>query len=237
MRRLAALLLAAALSAAVPGYTREDNQGYTDLRRVEPIHGDATAGATKAALCLACHGAHGTSVAPIFPRLAGQRPDYLYHRLISFKQSTPQDPYYSISPMTAIAATLSDTEMRNLAAFFAAQSLDATDVGSAEPAVLLARGKSLFLHGDPAQGVPPCQGCHGAEANGLPTRAGPYALYPSLRGQYGPYVIARLTHFRQHLPHDSSNDFVMAGVAQTLDDDSIQALAAWLSSLPPEKSL
>jgi cytochrome c553 len=229
MRALAALLLAAALSPAA--------QGYTDLRRVDPVNGDAAAGAAKATLCLACHGTHGTSVAPIFPRLAGQRPGYLYHRLVSFKQSKPQDPYYSLSPMTAIAATLSDADMRNLSAFFATQTVSATDVGSADPAAVLARGESLFHRGDPLHGVPPCQGCHGAQAEGLPTRAGQYALYPSLRGQYGPYLIARLTHFREHLPHDSSNDFVMGGVAQNLDDDSIQALAAWLSSLLPTKSL
>jgi cytochrome c553 len=64
-----------------------------------------------------------------------------------------------------------------------------------------------------------------------------YATYPSLRGQYRPYIVARLTNYRKSLPHDTSNDFIMAGVAKTLDDDSIQALAAWISSLAPTKSL
>jgi cytochrome c553 len=64
-----------------------------------------------------------------------------------------------------------------------------------------------------------------------------YAAYPALRGQYAPYIIARLTSFRQGLPHDSSNDMIMSGVARTLDDDAIQAVAAWLSSLTPGKSL
>jgi cytochrome c553 len=69
------------------------------------------------------------------------------------------------------------------------------------------------------------------------SRANQYAAYPSLRGQYAPYVIARLTSFREGLPHDSTNDFIMGGVAHTLDDASIQAIAAWLSSLTPTKSL
>jgi cytochrome c553 len=34
-----------------------------------------------------------------------------------------------------------------------------------------------------------------------------------------------------------SNDFIMGSVAQVLDDESIQAIAAWLSSLPPGRSL
>jgi cytochrome c553 len=209
-------------------------RGFTDLRRIEPIHGDAAAGAQKAVVCLACHGANGVSVAPTFPRLAGQRADYLYHRLVSFKQSDPKDPYYSKSPMTAMATTLSDDDMRNVATYFSAQSPQATDLPG--PAASADRGAALFYAGDPAHGVPPCQGCHGAEASGVTSRAGQYAAYPSLRGQYGPYLIARLTSFREGLPHDSSNDFIMAGVAQTLDDDSVQALAAWLSTLTPSKS-
>jgi cytochrome c553 len=204
---------------------------FTDLRSIEPIHGDARAGAQKAAVCLACHGANGVSVAPIFPRLAGQRADYLYHRLVSFKQADPKDPYYSISPMTAIAVTLSDEDARNLAAYFSAQPLQVTDIPG--PVASAARGAALFYAGDPSHGVPPCQGCHGAEADGNISRGNQYAAYPSLRGQYGPYVISRLTNYRKGLPHDTSNDFIMAGVAQTLDDEDIQALAAWLGSLTP----
>jgi cytochrome c553 len=89
---------------------------YIDLRRIEPASGDPEAGAKKATVCQACHGANGASLAPTFPRLAGQRVDYLYHRLLSFKRATPKDPYYSQSPMTPNVAGLSDTDMRDLAA-------------------------------------------------------------------------------------------------------------------------
>jgi len=209
-------------------------QRYTDLRRIEPIQGDAAAGAKKAAVCFACHGANGVSVAPTFPRLAGQRADYLYHRLVSFNHADPKDPYYSKSPMTAMAAKLSDDDMRDLASYFAAQVPQATEVAASASAS--GRGESLYRSGDPPNGVPPCQGCHGAEAEGVHAPGVQYAAYPALRGQYAPYVIARLTSFRQGLPHDSSNDFIMRGVARTLDDDAIQAVAAWLSSLTPTKS-
>jgi cytochrome c553 len=50
-------------------------------------------------------------------------------------------------------------------------------------------------------------------------------------------VVARLTHYQEGQPSDTSNTVIMQGVAQTLDDDSIQALAAWISSLAPAKSL
>jgi cytochrome c553 len=232
VNRLVVTAAAGALLVACAGY---GDPRFTDLRSIEPIHGDAKAGAQKAAVCLACHGANGVSVAPTFPRLAGQRADYLYHRLVSFKQAGPKDPYYSISPMTAMAAPLSDDDARNLATYFSAQPLQVTDVAS--PGASAAKGAALFYAGDPSKGVPPCQGCHGAEASGVASRGNQYATYPSLRGQYGPYVIARLTNYRAGLPHDTSNDFIMAGVAQTLDDDAIQAIAAWISSLTPIRSL
>jgi cytochrome c553 len=206
--------------------------GYTDLRSVDPIHGDPAAGQKKATLCFACHGASGVPLTPMFPRLAGQRADYLYHRLLSFKHADKKDPYYSVSAMTPNVATLSDTDMRNLAAFFASQTPPPTST-AAPPG----NGEALFLGGNPARGVPPCQGCHGADAAGASISTGRYSLYPSLRGQGAPYLIARLTSFHKQQPHDTTNDFIMGGVAQTLDDESIQAIAAWLSSLTPVRSL
>ena len=205
---------------------------YSDLRSAEPIHGDPAAGQKKATLCFACHGANGAPIAPTFPRLAGQRANYLYHRLVSFKHANPKDPYYSVSPMTPLVAPLSDTDMRDLAEFFASQAPTATP--TAAPA---GDGEALFLGGNPARGVPPCQGCHGADAGGPSISTGRYALYPSLRGQSSLYLIARLTSFNKQQPHDSTNDFIMGGVAQTLDEGSIQAIAAWLSSLTPARSL
>jgi cytochrome c553 len=118
--------------------------------------------------------------------------------------------------------------MRDLATYFSSQTPPATAAAAAAPG----KGEALFLEGAPARGIPPCQGCHGAEAGGPSISTGQYAAYPSLRGQYAPYLIARLTSFHKKLPHDTTNDFIMGGVAQTLDDESIQAMAAWLSSLP-----
>jgi cytochrome c553 len=207
---------------------------YVDLRRIDPIHGDAAAGARKAAVCHACHGV-GASVAPTFPRLAGQRPDYLYHRLISFKRADPKDPYYAQSPMRSQVTNLSDADMRDLAVYYASQTPTVTGAAAAQQAVE-GKGQALFLAGDPVRGIPPCQGCHGADAGGTPIATGQYAAYPSLRGQYSPYVVARLTSFHKDLPHDTTNDFIMSGVARTLDDDSIQAIAAWLGSLTPSGS-
>src|ERR1700728_651095 len=118
----------------------------TDLRDVAPIHADAAAGAAKAKVCFACHGENGTSIAPIFPRLAGQRVDYLYHRLLAFKRANAKDPYYSKSPMTAMAVPLSDSDMRNLAAFFASQKPQpaASTTPAINPGPTHEKGERLF---------------------------------------------------------------------------------------------
>src|SRR5258708_26505065 len=100
---------------------------------IERVDGDAGGGAKKAAVCFACQGATGVSVAPTFPRLAGQRADYLYHRLVSFKRADPKDPYYSVSPMTPNVAHLSDTDMRHLATYFSSQTPPATPPAGAAP--------------------------------------------------------------------------------------------------------
>lgn len=203
---------------------------YRDLREIEPVQGDASAGAKKATVCFACHGANGVPAAPIFPRLAGQRSDYLYQRLLSFKQAKPKDPYYSTSAMTPNAQNLSDADMRDVAAFFFTQEPPASDTKPAGGG----RGETLFKAGDPGRGIPPCQGCHGPNAAGPSVHKGPFLAAPSLRGQNAPYLIARLMSFQAGRPSTTTNDFIMSGVARSLDDESIQAVAGWLSALSPQ---
>lgn len=195
---------------------------WLDLRGAAPIHGDATAGAAKAALCVACHGPNGNSIIPAFPNLAGQKADYLYWEMVSFKSASPP------SPMTAIVAPLGDADMRNLAAYFAGRTPDPVNQPAPPPTD---RGEHLFHDGDPKQGTPPCQGCHGVDGGGVDDAR--FATWPMLRGQHADYIAARLKAYRDGKLSSSSNDFIMRGVAHTLDDDAIAALAAWLASLPP----
>lgn len=205
---------------------------YVDLRRVEPIRGDMASGSAKTTVCVACHGPSGNSIVPQFPSLASQRADYLYQRMAAFKALNPKDPNYASSPMPAQVQNLSDQDMRNIAMYFAAQA----QVAPVPPpaAAVDERGAALYSSGDSARGVPPCQGCHGGRALGGPVEYGnQYLAYPLLRGQHAAYLVSRLTSFRNGLPNGSSNDFIMHGVAHTLDDGSIQSVAAWLESLPP----
>ncbi|WP_242107340.1 c-type cytochrome [Luteimonas aquatica] len=226
-------------TAAAPPAPPTPPTPYSDLRRARPIAGDAAAGQAKSELCAACHGPQGTAIAPNFPNLAGQRIDFLYWQLVEFKRGTLTE-----SPMTPLVAELSDTDLRNLAAYYAGLKPQAPVAEATPPAdaAQLQRGERLYLEGDPAKGIPPCQGCHGADARGhadalRPDRDGhvPFAAYPALRGQQSLYLQTKLGEYRDGKLHDATTDLVMRGVAERLDEDSIQALSAWLSSLPPDR--
>ncbi len=196
-----------------------------DQRRMQPISGDAQAGAGKAAVCAACHGAQGVAIAPNFPNLAGQSATYLYAQLKEFHDGQRDDPV-----MTGQAAALSDADMRDLASHYAA--LAPKPAGQAD---VSSRGAQLYLAGDPAQGIPPCQGCHGPAGLGPqphPSSAPqpPWATFPHLRGQSALYVTKELGDFKRGARAGSSNAKVMHGVAQTLSDDDVQALSAYLNA-------
>ena len=75
--------------------------------------GDASAGAQKAKVCEACHGANfDTPVAPDIPRLAGQHKDYLERALEDYKSGARKNPI-----MSGQAAALSKQDIENLAAY------------------------------------------------------------------------------------------------------------------------
>ncbi len=78
--------------------------------------GDAAAGKAKSVVCASCHGPTGVSVNPVWPDLAGQQELYLAKQIKDFRDGDRKDPL--MSPM---AAALSDEDIANLAAFYAAQ--------------------------------------------------------------------------------------------------------------------
>jgi len=83
---------------------------------VHAAGGDAKKGEAKAGTCVACHGPQGNSVNPTWPKLAGQHAAYLVKQLKAFKSGARKDPL-----MAPQAMTLSEDDMNNLAAYFAAQ--------------------------------------------------------------------------------------------------------------------
>jgi cytochrome c553 len=183
------------------------------------VKGDAAAGETKAAACVACHGPAGNSAAPTFPKLAGQSSKYIYEQLTAFKSGKRNNPI-----MMPQAATLSDQDMRDLAAYFAAQK-PAPGVASKESVAI---AEKIYRAGIPAKGVPACAACHG------PTGAGSTPSgFPRIGGQQATYTSGALQRLRsgyaESLPE--GNVKTMASIASKLSDQEIEALASYVNGL------
>ena len=73
----------------------------------------------KIALCVACHGQQGNSTNPLWPNIAGQHELYLEKQLFDFKKVTKRNAPI----MTAITATLTDQDIKELSAYYAALPL------------------------------------------------------------------------------------------------------------------
>lgn len=77
---------------------------------------DVEKGKTKSAMCVACHGVDGNSIAPTFPNLAGQHAAYLAKAIKDYRDGRRNDP-----SMTPMVKGLADDDIANLAAYFSSQ--------------------------------------------------------------------------------------------------------------------
>jgi len=179
--------------------------------------GDAAAGQAKAAVCGACHGPDGNSMAPNFPKLAGQGERYLSKQLHDIKSGKRQ-----VLEMTGLLTNLSDQDLADIAAYFASQK---GSVGAADPKVV-ARGEELFRGGKLDQGMPACTGCH--SPNGAGNAA---AGFPHLGGQHAQYVTKQLTDFREGNRTNDGDTMVMRSIAAKLSNKDIEAVSSYIQGL------
>jgi cytochrome c553 len=207
------LILAALVSAFAAGPV------FASSAAAGPTKGDPEKGKEKAGqICQACHGLDGNGIPgqPVWPKLAGQHPEYIYKQLVNFKTSERWNP--QMSPM---AMPLSEEEMLNLAAYYS--SLEQT-TGTAE-AELVELGEKIYRAGNAATGVPACSGCHGPAGLGSNL-----AKFPRISGQFSEYTDQTLKLFRAHERANDPNG-MMRGVAARLTDDEIAAVAAYIEGL------
>jgi cytochrome c553 len=186
------------------------------LSSVVLADGSAEAGQSKSTTCVACHGVDGNSVNPEWPSLAGQHPEYIVKQLKAFKSGTRQNAL--MSPM---AAGLSDQDMDDLAAYFSSQTANGLEAAADK----VDAGQRLFRGGDPEHGIAACSSCHGPTGHGNPA-----ALYPSIRGQHSTYVEAQLKAYRSGTRQTDQNQ-MMRGVTQSMTDEQIAAVAAYVQGL------
>lgn len=183
----------------------------------DPVVGDAAAGQAKTAVCGACHGPDGNSLAPNFPKLAGQGHRYLLKQLHEIK-----DGKRVVLEMTGLLNNLNDQDLADIAAYYGAQK---SSVGAADEK-LVARGEALFRGGKLDQGMPACTGCHSPDGVGNAP-----AGFPHLGGQHADYIKKQLTAFREGERTNDGDTMVMRSIAAKLSNKDIEALSQYIQGL------
>lgn len=177
--------------------------------------GNAAAGKVKAAACGACHGADGNSTNPLWPKLAGQAPEYLVKQLADFKSGVRKDPL-----MSPQAAALGKADMQDIAAYYAGFK---AAPGAAAGAETLTRGERLYRGGNAKFGVAACMSCHGPSGHGIPPR------FPRVSGQHAAYNEKQMLAFKSGARHNDSE--VMTRIAFRLSEAEIKALSQYMAGL------
>lgn len=204
------------------------------------VVGDAKAGAAKAAVCGACHGMDGNSAAPNFPKLAGQGSRYLLKQIHDIKAwdsetnaAKKATTGRTVLEMTGILTNLSEQDVADIAAYFAAQNTQLSgskkmevQVNSGIKVDAMELGAKVYRTGNLANGVPACTGCHGPDGKGNSA-----AGFPRLSGQHPDYIEKQLLNFRAGNRTNDGDTMTMRSVAEKLSDAEIKAVANFIAGL------
>lgn len=179
--------------------------------------GNPVAGLDKAELCTGCHGEDGNSMDGLIPKLAGQ-----YGKYISKQVRNYQSGIRTHQIMGAVAASISDDELADIAAFFGSQQMMKGESPSTNTI-----GKALFENGDLTRMMVPCNNCHGATGKGQNPRN---PAFPVIGGQHRDYLRGQILNFRKG-DRNNSPGGVMNIIVQKLTDAEVEALAEYISGL------
>ena len=192
---------------------------------------DAAAGEKKAAMCIGCHGIPGyqASFPEIYkvPMISGQNAKYIVAALTAYRKGERKHP-----TMRAIAATLADKDMADLAAHYEQQGkaggvkLVSTapapaPAPAAVPADAPAAAAEVLKGGN-------CVSCHGANLN-QPIDPS----YPKIAGQHADYLFVALKAYQMDgNPHMGRANAIMAGMVKPFNKAQLKAIAAYIARQP-----
>ncbi len=168
---------------------------------------DAVAGKVKAQACFACHGENGIGISPEIPNLAAQPPLSLTYQLIQFRGQQRKG-----GAMETLAMTLSDQDMRDIAAYYSSLPPPPAKSGNADK---IAKGGQIAS-------AQYCNSCHGPQLQGQKHIA-------RLAGQSQDYLVTQLKNIRSGARIDM--DGTMGSAARGLSDEDIDVLAVYAASL------
>lgn len=168
--------------------------------------------------CAQCHAYNGGSDGTgAFPRIAGQPVQYLVAQLQDFASGARRN-----AVMSPIAKGLSPDDLAEVAAYYANASAPFLPLKAGDQ-TLIKRGEQLATFGDEFKRVQACNNCHG------PGGAGEPPMIPYLAGQYAHYTAFELQMWKRGYRKNSPE--VMLQIAKKLDDQDIQAVAAYFQQV------
>jgi cytochrome c553 len=171
--------------------------------RLDPVQ----AGKAAATACAGCHGETGVSGMSGMPSLVGLDPKYVIASMQAYKSGERANDM-----MKAIAAGASDSDLNNMALYYALQK----PARAQTPA-----------EGNPAAGkkaAAACGACHGdLGVSGNPAT-------PSLAGQDAQYLAAAMQAYKDGSRKDES----MKGPVAQLEERAIKDIAAFYAAQPPQ---
>jgi cytochrome c553 len=168
---------------------------------------DALVGKAKSQTCFACHGADGMGISANIPHIAAQPPLSLFYQLVQYREGMRKG-----GGMEVFAKSLSDGDIRDIAAYFSALPPPPAKAGDA---VKIALGQKLSQQNY-------CNSCHAPQLQGQ-------KQVPRLAGQSIEYAVTQLRNIRSGSRVDM--DGTMGSAARGLSDEDIEVLAAYAASL------
>ena len=187
----------------------------------QEVVGNAAAGQGKVALCIGCHGIEGyrASFPEVHqvPMISGQGAKYLATALNEYKTGARKHP-----TMRAIADSLSEQDMADVAAYYAASGAGQA-APARQPGAASARVTELLQKGN-------CVSCHG---EGFTKPIDP--SYPKVAGQHADYLYTALKSYRiEGNANVGRSNPVMGAVAKQFSHAELKALADYVGSLQGE---
>ena len=189
--------------------------------------GDATAGQTKNAMCIGCHGIKGyqSSFPEVYkvPMISGQNAGYISAALHEYKKGERKHP-----TMRSIADTLSEQDIADLAAYYGGHGAVAGGDLPAKPAKEPSAEVQALLN------KANCASCHGANFS-QPIDPS----YPKIAGQHADYLFVALKAYKADNAANAGAKVgrahpIMGGMAKQYTNAELKAMANYLASVPGE---
>lgn len=215
MKTLLNVVLPLGLASAISVF------GATSALAQDVKPGDPAAAKTKIAMCIGCHGIIGyqSSFPEIHrvPMISGQSAKYIEASLQAYKKGDRKHP-----TMRGIAASLSDQDMADLAAYYAQSGKD-LPASKGKSASNAAEAEALLRKGN-------CASCHG---EGLSKPIDP--SYPKLAGQHSDYLLVALKAYQtDNNSKVGRGNPIMAGQAKQFTVAELKVMANYIGSLPSD---